>query len=80
MSLLVSLCCRMSFPNKADRENCWNRRDEYWKCLDEGKSPEECIEFRKQYEKFCPSQWVSITNNIFPHHFNKALSMYVLRV
>jgi len=50
----------MSFPNKNDRLNCWSRRDEYWQCLDEGKSQAECMEFRKQYEKFCPSQWVSI--------------------
>ncbi|KAG5309931.1 COA6 factor, partial [Pseudoatta argentina] len=48
----------MSFPNKEDRIKCWSRRDEYWQCLDEGKSQAECIEFRKQYEKFCPSQWV----------------------
>lgn len=48
----------MSFVNKKDRLTCWSFRDEYWKCLDEGKSDEECKEFRKQYEKFCPSQWV----------------------
>ncbi|KAL6439384.1 hypothetical protein ACFW04_003911 [Cataglyphis niger] len=48
----------MSFPNKEDRLNCWSRRDEYWQCLDESKSQVECIELRKQYEKFCPSQWV----------------------
>ncbi|KAL0101088.1 hypothetical protein PUN28_018741 [Cardiocondyla obscurior] len=48
----------MSFPNKEDRLNCWNHRDEYWQCLDEGKSEAECTKFRKQYEKFCPSQWV----------------------
>ncbi|KYM98337.1 Uncharacterized protein C1orf31 [Cyphomyrmex costatus] len=48
----------MSFPNKEDRTKCWSCRDEYWQCLDEGKSQTECIEFRKQYEKFCPSQWV----------------------
>ncbi|XP_018400076.1 PREDICTED: cytochrome c oxidase assembly factor 6 homolog [Cyphomyrmex costatus] len=47
----------MSFPNKEDRTKCWSCRDEYWQCLDEGKSQTECIEFRKQYEKFCPSQW-----------------------
>lgn len=52
----------MSFPNKEDRLNCWSRRDEYWQCLDEGKSQAECIEFRKQYEKFCPSQWVGIAD------------------
>ncbi|EFN80007.1 Uncharacterized protein C1orf31-like protein [Harpegnathos saltator] len=48
----------MSFLSKSDREKCWSRRDDYWKCLDENKSSEECLEFRKQYEKFCPSQWV----------------------
>lgn len=54
----------MSFPSKTDRVNCWSRRDEYWQCLDEGKSQAECMEFRKQYEKFCPSQWVGITDSI----------------
>lgn len=54
----------MSFPNKQDRVNCWSRRDEYWQCLDEGKSEVQCMQFRKQYEKFCPSQWVSITDSI----------------
>lgn len=49
----------MSFPSKEVRQNCWSHRDKYWQCLDEGKSQEECREFRKQYEKFCPSQWVS---------------------
>lgn len=50
----------MSFPSKEDRQNCWGSRDEYWKCLDQGKSDAECKEFRKQYEKLCPTQWVSI--------------------
>jgi len=62
---------RMSFPNKEDRIKCWGRRDEYWQCLDEGKSQMECIEFRKQYEKFCPSQWVGITDNVFLDNISK---------
>lgn len=53
----------MSFPNKEDRLNCWSRRDEYWRCLDEGKSQAECTKFREQYEKFCPSQWVCIADS-----------------
>ncbi|KAK0163046.1 hypothetical protein PV327_006757 [Microctonus hyperodae] len=48
----------MSFPNKEDRQACWGCRDEYWQCLDQGKSENECESLRKQYEKFCPSQWV----------------------
>ncbi|KAG7199285.1 hypothetical protein KM043_018144 [Ampulex compressa] len=55
---LIDIGQKMSFPSKEDRTKCWGRRDEYWKCLDDGKSETDCKEFRKQYEKFCPSQWV----------------------
>ena len=48
----------MSFPNKEERTKCWNCRDDYWKCLDEGKPDTECKKFREQYEKFCPALWV----------------------
>ncbi|XP_011309165.1 cytochrome c oxidase assembly factor 6 homolog [Fopius arisanus] len=48
----------MSFLTKEDRQACWDLRDEYWKCLDDAKTESECQEFRKKYEKFCPSQWV----------------------
>lgn len=50
---------RMSFPSKEDRIRCWSHRDEYWKCLDDGKTEVECKKFREQYEKFCPALWVS---------------------
>ncbi|OXU23878.1 hypothetical protein TSAR_010319 [Trichomalopsis sarcophagae] len=53
----------MSFPNKEDRLNCWHNRDQYWHCLDEKKSEDSCNSFRKEYEKFCPAQWVK--------HFDK---------
>lgn len=52
----------MSFPNKEDRLVCWGHKDEYWKCLDEARSETDCNEFRKKYEQFCPSQWVSPSN------------------
>lgn len=55
----------MSFPNKEDRQKCWSNRDVYWKCLDEKKSEDSCTALRKQYEQFCPAQWV---NNIFTVH------------
>ncbi|XP_076247048.1 cytochrome c oxidase assembly factor 6 homolog isoform X1 [Calliopsis andreniformis] len=48
----------MSVPTKLERTRCWNSRDEYWKCLDEGKSNTECKKFREQYERFCPTLWV----------------------
>ncbi|XP_014217856.1 cytochrome c oxidase assembly factor 6 homolog [Copidosoma floridanum] len=48
----------MSFPTKEDRTVCWENRDLYWNCLDEKKSEDLCKEFRKKYEKLCPSQWV----------------------
>lgn len=57
--LRFKLHFRMSFPNKEERTKCWNYRDEYWNCLDEGKSETECKKFREQYEKFCPALWVS---------------------
>lgn len=75
--MIASPRSRMSFPSKADRERCWSRRDEYWKCLDEGKSPEGCIEFRKQYEKFCPSQWVSITYGVLSAKLPRQSTLYV---
>ena len=53
----------MSFLNKEDRQACWNNRDTYWKCLDEKKSEDSCKEFRDQYEKFCPGQWVRFYSN-----------------
>ncbi|XP_026675274.1 cytochrome c oxidase assembly factor 6 homolog isoform X2 [Ceratina calcarata] len=48
----------MSFPSKVERAKCWSHRDEYWKCLDDGKTEAECKQFRDQYEKFCPALWV----------------------
>ena len=48
----------MPFLNKDERSACWNYRDEYWDCLNQGKSENECSKFKSQYEKFCPSQWV----------------------
>lgn len=49
------------FPDKEARQTCWAHKDSYWACLDEGKTLEQCAELRKQYEKFCPNQWVIIS-------------------
>lgn len=54
----------MSFPDKQQRKTCWDSRDKYWECLDDNnvkdstEKPKACLEFRKIFEKSCPSQWV----------------------
>lgn len=58
----------MSFPDKAQRQQCWDSRDKYWQCLDKyapeytpssgQDGPKECAQIRKLYESSCPAQWV----------------------
>lgn len=51
----------MSFPNKEVRQKCYQSRDAYWECLDKqeaNNNSSQCNEFRNQFEKLCPSQWV----------------------
>ncbi|KAJ6634602.1 Cytochrome c oxidase assembly factor 6 like [Pseudolycoriella hygida] len=58
----------MSFPNKDQRQLCWDARDHYWKCLDKNApkhqstsgsdEPTVCLQFRKLFLKECPNQWV----------------------
>lgn len=51
----------MSFPNKEERQKCWDSRDRYWECLDKnGDQNEKCLQIRTLYEASCPSQWVSV--------------------
>nr|CAD7424142.1 unnamed protein product [Timema monikensis] len=48
----------MSFPNKAERQKCWDSRDRYWECLDINKDENEhCLKLRQLYESSCSSQW-----------------------
>ena len=50
----------MSFPDKENRQKCWDNRDRYWECLDKnGDQNEKCVQFRTLYEASCPGQWVS---------------------
>ena len=50
----------MSFPNKEERQKCWDSRDRYWECLDQsGDQNDKCLQLRALYEAACPSQWVS---------------------
>ncbi|XP_065303227.2 cytochrome c oxidase assembly factor 6 homolog [Dermacentor albipictus] len=54
----------MSFPNKEQRQKCWDSRDRYWECLDKNAdNANRCTEMKSQYETHCPSQWVK--------HFNR---------
>ncbi|XP_077537240.1 cytochrome c oxidase assembly factor 6 homolog isoform X2 [Haemaphysalis longicornis] len=54
----------MSFPNKEQRQKCWDSRDRYWECLDRNsEDASRCTETRSLYESMCPSQWVK--------HFNR---------
>jgi len=49
----------MSFPNKEERQKCWDSRDRYWECLDQsGDQNDKCLQLRALYEAACPSQWV----------------------
>lgn len=56
----------MSFPNKSDRQRCWNAKDKYWECLEaSNEKPDACLQLRKIYESNCPSQWVSGYSTFF---------------
>ncbi|XP_037274445.2 cytochrome c oxidase assembly factor 6 homolog [Rhipicephalus microplus] len=49
----------MSFPNKEQRQKCWDSRDRYWECLDSNADDaKRCAEMKSLYETLCPSQWV----------------------
>uniref|UniRef100_L7M5M3 Putative cytochrome c oxidase subunit vib/cox12 n=1 Tax=Rhipicephalus pulchellus TaxID=72859 RepID=L7M5M3_RHIPC len=49
----------MSFPNKEQRQKCWDSRDRYWECLDSNaEDAKRCAEMKSLYETHCPSQWV----------------------
>ena len=46
---------------KEGREQCWDARDNYWKCLDEkDNDKEKCKEARKPFEELCSKTWVSL--------------------
>ena len=54
----------MSYPNKEQRSKCYTARDGLWNCLDVNEdNKDKCLDFRKQFENFCPQQWVCIPNS-----------------
>lgn len=49
----------MAAPNKAERQKCWQARDEFWKCLDEcDDNRTKCKTQRSAFEASCTAQWV----------------------
>jgi len=50
----------MAAPNKAERQKCWQARDEFWKCLDEcDDNRTKCKTQRSAFEASCTAQWVN---------------------
>lgn len=50
----------MAFPTKADRQKCYDSRDQYWNCLlVNEENQQKCLKQRKLFESDCPAQWVS---------------------
>ncbi|KAL3873448.1 hypothetical protein ACJMK2_036564 [Sinanodonta woodiana] len=49
----------MAAPNRAERENCWNARDDYWDCVEAKTADnEKCKKLRKVFEESCSKSWV----------------------
>lgn len=47
-------------PNRAERKQCWDSRDAFFKCLEENnEDASKCKQFRKIYEDLCPKTWVT---------------------
>lgn len=63
-ALLVAIChyaSRMSeAPDRSARRACWEKRDEYFKCLDDSADKESsCSKQKAAFEKNCAASWVS---------------------
>ena len=68
----------MSFPNKSDRQRCWDAKDKYWECLEKNsENKEACTAIRKIYESNCSAQWVSVYQVIL-HNINESLYLACL--
>ena len=55
----------MAVPDKETRQKCWDARDAYWKCLDEGPGErgareEPCAPLKTAMAATCPAVWVSV--------------------
>lgn len=58
-----SLQAMMAVPNKETRQKCWDSRDAYWKCLDEGSGErkdreDKCKQLKQAMADLCPAVWV----------------------
>lgn len=52
-------------PDKEMRQKCWDARDAYWRCLDDGSGKErkdredKCKQLKEALNTLCPAVWVS---------------------
>ncbi|KAI1317897.1 Cytochrome c oxidase subunit 6B [Mortierella claussenii] len=51
------------FPNTNQSKHCWQAYGDYFKCIDaRGEEFTPCNEFKKVYQRICPSDWVNKWN------------------
>ncbi|KAE8752182.1 hypothetical protein FOCC_FOCC000975 [Frankliniella occidentalis] len=53
----------MAVPDKERRQKCWDARDAYWKCLDDGSGERDqredaCKQLKQLLSDSCPPVWV----------------------
>ena len=54
--------------NKAERQQCWDARDEFWKCMKSHNENEDvCLEAKKLFAVLCPPTWVKHFNRKFEY-------------
>ena len=64
------------FLKKAERQECWKARDEYWDCMKaNNEKTEMCKSFRKLFEDKCPGTWVTHFDRKFQYDKFKAEAM-----
>lgn len=62
-----------AFLKKAEREKCWNARDEYQKCMKNNhEDAAKCGQFRQFFVDFCPPTWVTHFDRKFQYEKFKA--------
>lgn len=62
-----------AFLKKAEREKCWNARDDYQNCMKkQGEDDSACAEFRKLFVGNCPPTWVTHFDRKFQYEKFKA--------
>ena len=61
------------FLKKAERQQCWNARDEFWQCMkSNNEDNSQCTNFRQLFEQHCPPTWVTHFDRKFQYDKFKA--------